>query len=333
MKKLLYFIFALLTVACGLKTQTEDSDNNDECNDNICWEDDSIYPSGGNNLANYFFPDTFIIRNNDILYFANRLTTSHPNTVDSLMKWKDDVVNLSEQNRFICEIGLDSAINIVEEQIFPNELKYGRECTLARVDIAYREANIWLFRVLYNYSMISAVVKSDILKSLIDKEFSDWWSFMKILNSEIEVRIRHYGGSDIGATIGNRLSFILECRAMQLKADLQAIISRNQSSLEPSKERMPFLDIDSYLFNSIEMQRSKTETTLADPSTISFFLEYLNQTNMLRSSLMKWIESRLKIATIISDKRTYQENTLSFLYALPELDLEHEMKFQIDASF
>lgn len=312
----------------GCQQKYDISDDPMSYAESIYWEEDSLdYLKGNNNIASYFFPDTFVLQNKDILFFANRLTSApiYKTKLDSLMIWYEDVRILCEQNKTIRDLGLDSAIAIVENKILSLEVEFGCECTLARVNAAYRMSNVWLFRTMDNYIRLFSMGNSDKLKTVIEKEMADWWAFMYVLYDEIHHRIGRYGGSDIGEAIGDTESYILECRANQLKSDFTALNSKVRSFEDSVIVRSCFFDIDTYLFDSalskLEHGRYLDNSSM-DSLAIVSLLDYLDDLGILRNNLITWIESRRKVSELLSDKRQYQENTVKYLRELTDLDID-----------
>ncbi len=319
-------IILMLLCAFGCNNPKSEATDEIEMEDNLYCEEDTLYPCGYSNIAYHFFPDTFLVSHKDILYFVNRLTCSaRYNTIDSMIKWYNDVKNLSEQNISIQAMGLDSTLSIVEKQILPLEEEFGHYCTLARVDAAYRISDIWLFRTLDNYSKLISSVNSDDLKTAIKNEMKDWWAFMLLLYDEISIRIGHYGGSDIGEAIGDTYSYILECRANQLQNDYITVISTKRTSMDFMIVRAYFFDIDTYLFDSLWRCRPVQDcNNHFDSLAVVDYLDYLNDLKTLREKLISWIESRQLVNELLLDKRKYQNNTIKLLGELTNIDLHFQ---------
>ncbi len=310
--KLLPFI-VILSFLVGCVHQSLDSiDNISDADTAIQWERDSLYPDSY--YIDWFFPDSFILQNHDILYFANRLfSPTIYSTPDSMIKWRDDVVNLASENQRIKEIGVDSAISIVENKILPAELLYGGECTLVRVSVANRNTCIWLFRIIDNYMNLRNSVSDSTLLDAIDNEMKAWWKVMELLDSEIHIRIGRYGGSDIGESIGYEKSYILEHRAQQTKQDLIAIKNMNRSLPDTNSARLDLLSIDDYLFCSLEIS-----TIIFDE--YSYLKDYIEQIIELRNQLICWLERRNDVQKLIFDKKGYQSNTQQIVSAINDID-------------
>lgn len=237
-----------------------------------------------------------------------------------MIKWREDVVDLSLRNKIIKEIGLDSAISVVQNQILPAELEYGGDCTLVRVDVARSDSYIWLFRTMDNYLSLRNAVSNDSLICAIDDEMNAWWKLMNFLNSEISARIGRYGGSDIGESIGYAQSYIIESRAKQLNEDLIAIKRSNYSSPDASLEQLYLYDIDDYLFASLKLSTRSSGYDSSEKSPHNNHKDYINQLIDVRNQIICWVESRDKVRNLIVDKKGYQESTIKFLSALKNID-------------